>query len=311
MPQFKMSDGETFKVLRAALSAGVNVWNAATYYGSPDANSLHLLNRYFTAYPEDADKVVLSVKTGLVDRMTMAMDCSPAGLRKMTEDALKILDGKKKIDILGLSRVDPNVPVEESMKGLAELKREGKIGGIQLSEVKSETIRRAASIAQIDMVEAEASLWSPMIFENGVAETCAEFGIVVEAHTPLGQGMLTGEIKSLDDFPPDSLYHHLPRFQPDTFPINLKLVEAVKKLAEEKGCTAAQLALSWLKHQSKKPGMPVVVPIPGARSEARVLENAKDVDLTDGDLEQIDSIMRTFPPAGYRTVQILEKYNEY
>ena len=310
MPQFKMSDEETFKVFKAALST-VNVWNGSDHYGTPDANSLHLMNRYFTKYPEDTRKVVLSIKTGLKDRMTMEMDCSPEGIRKVAENALEILDGKKTIDLLGPSRVDPNVPVEDSLKALAELKQEGKIGGIQLSEVRADTIRRAAKIVKIDMLEAEASLWSPMIFENGVAETCAELDIVVEAHTPLGQGMLAGNIKRLDDLPKDRIYHLLPRFQPDTFPLNLKLVEAVEKLAVEKECTSSQLALSWLKNKSKKPGMPVIVPIPGARSESRVLENAQGVGLTDNNLQEIDSIMKAFPPAGLRTLPRAALYNEY
>lgn len=104
MPHFQLPDAEAFRVLRCALAAGVNVWNAADYYGTPTANSLHLLNRYFTAYPSDADNVVLCVKTGLVDRRTVRVDCSPSALRRSADAALAILDGKKKVDVFGIPR---------------------------------------------------------------------------------------------------------------------------------------------------------------------------------------------------------------
>lgn len=311
MPQFQMSDEETFKVLRAALAADVNVWNSADFYGTPEANSLHLLNRYFTEYPGDADKVVLCIKSGLVDRKGMRMDCSASGLRKFADNAISILDGKKKIDIFGLARIDPNVPVEESIKALEELKKEGKFNGVQLTEVAAGTIHRAAGVGKIDMVEAEASLWSPMVFQNGVAETCAEHGIVLVAHSPLGMGALTGTIKNLDDLPKDSPLRFLPRYQPDVYPGNVELITAVEKIAQAKGCTTTQLALNWLKGHSSKSGMPIIVPIAGARSEERVRQNAVDIDLTDDDFREVDSILKSFPVKGLRTMPHLQERNEY
>ncbi|PYH91969.1 Aldo/keto reductase [Aspergillus ellipticus CBS 707.79] len=306
-----ISDEQAFKVLKTALAAGVNVWNGADFYGTPDSNSLHLMNRYFTAYPEDADKVVLSIKSGLVDMKTFTMDCSAAGLCSFVDNALKVLDGKKNIDIFGCARVDPNVPIEESVRALAELKAEGKIGGIQLTEVSADSIRRAASVAKIDMVEAEVSLWATEVLSNGVAEACAEHGIAIIAHTPLGAGMLTGAIKSVDDLPANDHHRFFPRFHPDNLAKNRELVEELEKLAAEKGCTPAQLALSWVKVQSKKPGMPLFVPVAGARSESRVLENIKDVELTEGDLEKISSILDSFPIAGERFPAAGMKLNEY
>ncbi|KAJ9630483.1 hypothetical protein H2203_001004 [Taxawa tesnikishii (nom. ined.)] len=319
MPHFQLPDAEAFRVLRCALAAGVNVWNAADYYGTPTANSLHLLNRYFTAYPSDADNVVLCVKTGLVDRRTVRVDCSPSALRRSADAALAILDGKKKVDVFGiprpvqgcpapgtevwltqrtptgLSRVDPNVPVEESVRALDELRSEGKFAGLQLSEVRASTIRRAAAVAKIDMVEAEASVWSPMVFENGVAEACAELGI----------------IRRLDDLPADSPLRALPRYQPDVFDGNMKLVRALEKLARAKGCTTTQLALGWLKAHTGKPGMPVVVPVAGARSEEWVRQNAVRVELTGEDFATIEAIQRDFPVLGYRTMPIMAEKNEY
>lgn len=310
MPQYALPDEETFKVLKTALSVGMNLWNGADYYGTPENNSLHLINRYFALYPEDTERVVFTVKTGMIDRRSLKMDCSPAGLRESFEKANKILDGKKKIDVFGIARIDPNIPVEESMKALDEMRNESKFSGIELSEVSADTIRRASNVAKVDMIESEASLWSPEVFENGVAGTCAELGIIFVAHTPLGFGMLAGQIKSLDDLPQDSLLRYLPRYQPDTFPINIKLVVAVEKLAKQKQCTTAQLALSWLKYHTQRGG-PFVVPIAGARSEARVLENARTVELSDKDLEGITQIMNSFPIEGYRSMPQMATRNEY
>lgn len=288
----------------------MTVWNGADFYGTPENNSLHLINRYLTAHPEDADKFVLCIKSGLRDHATYKMDCSPAGLREFALRALNILNGTmSKIDIFGLSRVDPNIPVEESVKALAELRDEGKIGGIQLTEVRAETIRRAASVTKIDMVEAEISLWSTEVFSNGVVEACAEHGIVLVAHTPLGGGILTGKYESWDDLPP--MMKSRPRFAPENFENNVKLIRKVKEMASSKGCTPAQLALSWVKKKGIEPGMPVIVPVVGARTPETVLENAKDVELTDADMKQIQDILQSFPVQGDRWPAGPAKLNEY
>ncbi len=151
-------DEKAFKVIKAALAAGVNVWNGADFYGTPENNSLHFMNRYLTAYPEDADKVVLTIKGGIRDMRTFTMDCSPEAAWEFVERANAIIDGKKKTDIFGCGRVDKNVPIEDTVGALAELVKECKIGGIQLSQVSANTIRRAVKVAKIDVVEAEISL---------------------------------------------------------------------------------------------------------------------------------------------------------
>ncbi|KAH9217567.1 NADP-dependent oxidoreductase domain-containing protein, partial [Leptodontidium sp. 2 PMI_412] len=234
------SDDVAFAAMRAALAAGATVWNGADFYGPPNANSLHLLARYFTQYPEDAPKVTLCIKTGIRSFSPMVLDCSPAHMRSAVSNALSILSGKKTIDIFGPCRVDPLIPIESTITALLELKNEGKINGIQLSEVAAPTIRRAAKIAKIDMVEAEVSLWSRDIFSNGVADICAELGIVVTAHTPLGAGMLTGKIQSLSDIPAGSYKRHFPRFQDGAFEKNVALVKELGRLADAKGVTSAQ-----------------------------------------------------------------------
>ncbi|KAL3464620.1 NADP-dependent oxidoreductase domain-containing protein [Aspergillus heterothallicus] len=300
LPGSVVPDETAFPVLRASLECGVNVWNAADFYGTPDNNSLHLLHRYFTTYPEDAEKVVLSVKSGIADMRTLTMDSSPDAVRRSVDRANAILAGTKKIDLFGPARVDPKVPIEETVAALAELVAQGKIGGIQLSEVRAETIRRASAITKIDMVEAEISLWATDVFENGVATTCGELGIVLEAHTPLGAGMLTGKIKSLDDMAPNDHHRRFPRFQPENFSQNMRLVEKIEELSRDKGCTPAQLALGWLRERSGKDQCAVIIPLPGARAVERVKENCTEIDLTAQDMEEIDSILRRFPVAGSR-----------
>ena len=275
--------------MKAALSTGANFWNGGEFYGTPDHNSLHLLNRYFTKYPEDADKVVLSIKGGIGP--DMRPDGREENVRRSVDNCLKLLGGKKTLDIFECARVDPNTPIETTIAVLAACVREGKIKGISLSEVKAETIRRAHKVHPICAVEEEFSLWSTDILSNGVAATCAELDIPIVAYSPLGRGFLTGEIKSFDDLPVGDIRRHWPRFQPDVFPKNLELVTELEKLAKKKECKPGQLGMAWVKSFNGKPGMPTVIPIPGATTEERVVENSKDVQLTKEDLEEIDVIL--------------------
>jgi pyridoxine 4-dehydrogenase len=167
--------------MRASLEVGCNFWNAGEFYGPPDWNSLKLLAAYFTKYPEDAEKVVLSVK-GAFDPSTMTPDGSPEGIKRSLDNCINDLKGLKKIDIFECARVDPNVPLETSLKYLeTNYVKTGIIGGIGLSEVKAETIRKAAQITTITSVEVELSLWSTDVLENGVAAACAELGIPLVA----------------------------------------------------------------------------------------------------------------------------------
>ncbi|CDM30318.1 Aldo/keto reductase [Penicillium roqueforti FM164] len=136
------SEEVCFETLNTTLELGANFWNAGELYGTADYNSLHLLNKYFTKYPENADKVVLSVKGGL-KKGELAADGSEKNIRRSVDECLRLLDGKKKLDIFECARQDPAFPVENTIKVLAEYVKEGKIGGIGLSEVDAETIRRA------------------------------------------------------------------------------------------------------------------------------------------------------------------------
>jgi pyridoxine 4-dehydrogenase len=142
------------------------------HYGTPQANSLHLVKYYFERYPEDASKVVLSIK-GAYDIRT-GPDGSPEGIRASVEEAVKVLGGTKTIDIFECARVDPNVPIETSVEALAELVKEGKVGGIGLSEVGANTIRKAHAVHPISAVEIELSLFTPDPLDNGIADACHE-----------------------------------------------------------------------------------------------------------------------------------------
>lgn len=164
--------------MRSALKAGANFWNGGEFYGPPEANSLQLLEKYFTRYPEDADKVILSIKGGIKN---MRPDGSPEGIRASVDNCLKLLNGKKKIDIFECARVDKTTPIDVTLTELEKYVKEGKIGGIALSEVNANTIKTAVSITKIVAVEAELSLWAPDIFSNGVAIACAENDIPVVA----------------------------------------------------------------------------------------------------------------------------------
>lgn len=166
--------------MRAALEAGCNFWNGGEFYGTPEHNSLTLLAKYFTKYPEDADKVVLSIKGGYGPQ---GVDGSPEGVRRSVNNCLKLIDGKKKIDIFECARVDKKTPIETTLKVLdEEFVKTGKIGGICLSEVSADTVRRASKVTKVVGAEVELSLWALDIFKNGVAEACAEANIPVIAY---------------------------------------------------------------------------------------------------------------------------------
>ncbi|KAF2463198.1 Aldo/keto reductase [Lindgomyces ingoldianus] len=293
------SQEQSFKAMRTALASGANAWNGGEIYGSLERNSLHLLNEYFTKYPEDAEKVVLSIKGGVVPG-TMNTDGSKAGVQRSIDECLKVLDGKKFLDLFECARVDKKVPIEDTVSYIAEYVKAGKVGGISLSEVNANTIRRAAKVHKIAAVEVEFSLWATEILENGVAKACAELDIPIIAYSPLGRGFLTGQYKSYDDLPADSHLKIFPRFQPDVFDENLKLVKEVDKVASKKGCSPAQIAMGWVLAHSKKNGLPEILPIPGATTAERIEENMKPAQLSEEDMDVMNDILKRFRPIGDR-----------
>jgi len=285
-----ITEEEAFKALKAALANGATFWNGGSFYGTPENNSLTLLNKYFTKYPEDADKVVLSIKGSM--KPDMSPDGTPEGIRRDVLSYVKALGTTKKIDIYECARVDPSVPVETTIRALAELVKEGVIGGIGLSEASAATIRRAHKVHPISAVEVEVSLWFDGAITQGIAEACAELQIPLIAYSPIGRGFLTGELKKPEDIPEGDFRRHVPRFQGDAFYSNLKVVEILHEFANKKGCTPAQLAISWVRSLSGKPGMPEILPLPGACSPARIEENSKEVEFTKEEDEEIAKILK-------------------
>ncbi|KAJ4417411.1 hypothetical protein N0V82_006178 [Gnomoniopsis sp. IMI 355080] len=278
------------KVMKAALEQGATFWNGGMFYGTPDNNSLHLLKYYFTTYPEDAPKVTLSIK-GAYNTATHTPTGSPAAIRQSVEHALAILDGSKSIDVFEMARVDPTVPIEESVGALAELVKEGKIGGVGLSEVGERSIRAAAKVTQIAAVEIELSLFTRDPLRNGVVAACHELDIPIIAYSPVGRGFLTGQIQNR---PKDDPRQQLARFQPGAvFDQNLKLVEAIEQIAKGKDASLPSVAISWVRRQG-------AIPLPGASKTEQVVQNCVDVDLSEEDLAEIQKVLDTFPVAGPR-----------
>ncbi|KAF2740033.1 aldo/keto reductase-like protein [Polyplosphaeria fusca] len=294
------SQEQAFEAMHTALSKGANFFNGGELYGTPERNSLQLLNEYFTKYPGDAEKVVLSIKGGSVRGEPLTPDGSQKNIRRSIDECLKVLEGKKFLDLFESARIDPKVPYEDTISYIAEYVKAGKVGGISLSEVDAESIRKAAGVHKISAVEVEFSLFSTDILENGVASTCAELGIPIVAYSPLSRGFLTGELRSFDDLPKDSMLRYYPRFQPDVFDENLKLVAEVEAIAKARGATAAQVAIGWIISHNGKPGMPEIIPIPGATTTSRIEENMSPVELSADEVAKIEDILKKFPISGGR-----------
>ena len=287
-------------VLRTALSHGANLWNGAEFYGPPHANSLQLLADYFTRHPEDAAKVVLTMK-GCFSTATASADCSAAGVERSLNNCLSILGGRVFIDVFAPARIDEKVPIEDTMRALAKYVEAGKIGGIGLSECNATTIRRAHSIHPLASVEVELSLFSTDILHNGVAATCAELGIPIIAYSPLSRGWLTGQLRHYEDLPEGDSRRMFPRFQPEVFDQNLKLVEEVEKLSKAKGVTMPQTAIAWVRAQSGRKDGPIIVPIPGATKVERVQENLDaSVRLDEKELQEIQEALEKVEIKGER-----------
>ena len=195
-----------------------------------------------------------------------------------------------------MHRRDPAVPIEESVGVMAELVREGKVRWLGLSEAAPETVRRAHAVHPIAALQTEYSLWTRDP-EDGLLELCEEMGIAFVAYSPLGRGFLTGAIRSVDDLAPNDWRRQNPRFQGENFEKNLQLVDAVREMAQEKGCTPAQLALAWVLAQRRH-----IVPIPGTRSLERLAENvaAVGIELTHEELDRLDRIAPVGVTAGSR-----------
>lgn len=209
------ADEQAFAALKTAIANGATLWSSAEFYGYPEPTlNLQLLQRYFAKYPEDAEKVTLSVKGGM-DLQTSQSKGSAAHIKASVANCERILAGTKKIDVFAPARIDRSVPIEETIGALGELVKDGTIAGIGLSEVSAATIEKAHKVHPIDFIEVEFSPFTTEILSNGVAETAKKLNIAIAAYSPLGRGLLTGQIKSPADIPQGDMRLHFDRFQPE------------------------------------------------------------------------------------------------
>ncbi|KAK4169901.1 NADP-dependent oxidoreductase domain-containing protein [Cladorrhinum sp. PSN259] len=297
-------DDEAFPAMKAAIDAGATIWSSSTIYGlapEPPTAGLQLIKRYFQRHPEDAPKVTLALR-GCIDAEKWTPVTTREAVLASYEEANQILGGVKSIDAFGPARMDQNVPVEETIGACKELMDEGKIGAIVLSEVRAETIKRAAAVAPIKFVEIEFSLWSTEMFDNGVAKAAKDHDVVILAYAPLGYGFLTGKIKKLEDIPETDVRRRIGRFQPENFDKNFHLVEQVETLAAKKGASAAQVALAWVRSWSETDTTGVVIPIPGATHSSRVTENSKHVTLAPEEKKELDDLVKSMTVVGHRQI---------
>lgn len=287
-------DAESIATINEALDSGINLLDTADMYG-PFTNE-ELVGK---AIQDRREQVVLATKFGIVrdpaNPEKRGISGRPEYVRQACEGSLRRL----KVDAIDLyyqHRVDPQTPIEETVGSMAELVREGKVRFLGLSEAGPETIRRAHAVHPISALQTEYSLWSRDP-EEQVLATCRELGIGFVAYSPLGRGFLTGQIQSFEDFAPDDYRRQSPRFQGENFRKNLELVERIKALAQEKGCTASQLALAWVLAQG-----PDIVPLFGTKRRKYLEENLGTlrVQLTSEDLARIDEVAPKGAAAGLR-----------
>lgn len=286
-------EAQSIEVIHRALDLGVTLFDTAEMYG-PHTNEV-LVGK---ALKDRRDQAFIATKFGInynEDRSRLLVDGSPANVRRAVEGSLQRL-GVDHIDLYYLHRVDPDTPIEETVGAMGELVTEGKMRFLGLSEAAPDTLRKAHAAHPITALQTEYSLWSREP-EDELFATVRELGIGFVPYSPLGRGFLSGDIKSIDDLAADDFRRTNPRFVGENFQKNLDLVDAVKAIAEDKGVTAAQLALAWVLAQGED-----LVPIPGTRRVATLEQNAAAVDLvlTPEDLARIEAVFPKGAAVGHR-----------
>jgi aryl-alcohol dehydrogenase-like predicted oxidoreductase len=287
-------DTESIATMHRAIELGVTLLDTADMYGR-GANE-ELVGR---ALAGRRDQVVLATKFGIVrtdDPTVRGIRGDADYVRQSCDASLRRL-GVDHIDLYYQHRVDPNVPIEDTVGAMAELVTAGKVRHLGLSEAGADTIRRAHAVHPITALQTEWSLWSREI-EGDILSTCRELGIGVVAYSPLGRGFLTGRFRSAADFS-DGDFRQVsqPRFADENLAHNLAIVEALKALAAERGVTAGQVALAWVQHKGSD-----VVPIPGTKRRSYLEQNvaAAHIELSEEDLTAIESAVPADAVAGER-----------
>jgi aryl-alcohol dehydrogenase-like predicted oxidoreductase len=287
------SEAESIATIHRAIELGVTLLDTADMYG-PFKNE-ELVGR---ALRGRRDRVVLATKFGNqrgADGAFLGVNGRPEYVRASCDASLRRL-GVDLIDLYYQHRVDPKVPVEETVGAMAELVRAGKVRYLGLSEAAPETIRRAAKVHPISALQTEYSLWSRDP-EDEILPTVRALGIGFVPYSPLGRGFLTGRFRRFEDLAKDDYRRNSPRFQGDNFEKNLRLVDQIEEIAREKGVRPAQLALAWVLAQGED-----LVPIPGTATRAHLEENvaALSIALSKEDLARIDRVAPKGAAAGER-----------
>ncbi|MBV9925711.1 MAG: aldo/keto reductase [Acidobacteria bacterium] len=286
-------DEESVATIHRALELGINFLDTADMYGV--GRNEELVGR---AIRDRRDSVVLATKFGNVrgeDGSFLGIKGTPEYVRSACEASLRRL-GVEVIDLYYQHRVDPNTPIEETVGEMARLVEEGKVRYLGLSEASAETVRRAAAVHPIAALQSEYSLWTRDV-EAEILPACRELGVGFVAYSPLGRGFLTGRFEKPEDLPEDDRRRQFPRFSEENFRQNMRLVERVREVASEKGCTPSQLAIAWVLAQGKD-----VVPIPGTKRRKYLEENAGAVSVKLGgeDLARIEEVLSSEQVAGTR-----------
>lgn len=286
-------DDVSTRTIHEAIDLGITFFDTAEMYG-PFSNE-ELVG---AAIKGKRDGLVIATKFAMrwEGNNPVAVDGSPENARRACEGSLKRL-GIDTIDLFYQHRVDPDVPIEETVGAMAELVKQGKVKHLGLSEASAETLRKAHATHPIAAIQSEYSLWTRDVEENGVLETCRELGIGFVPFSPLGRGALTGALKSLDGLAADDFRRGLPRFQSENFDANLALIQLLEDMATEKGVTAGQLALAWVLAQGD-----FIVPIPGTTKIANLEKNvaAADVSLTAEEVASLGALLSPAKVAGER-----------
>ncbi|KQM51656.1 aldo/keto reductase [Chryseobacterium sp. Leaf201] len=280
----KADEKEAIATIHRSLELGGNFLDTADLYG-PFTNERLIAK----AIEGSREQYIIATKFGWEiddnEQITWKIKATKDYVKKAVERSLKNLNTDY-IDLYYMHRLDKNTPIEETVEAMAELVKEGKVGYIGLSEVSSETVKRAHAVHPVTAVQSEFSLFERTVEEKGVLKTLQDSGIGFVAYSPLGRGFLSGQIRSMDDLPENDFRRGIPRFQEQHFHKNLELVEAIESLAKEKNVTPSQLALAWIISKG-------IIPIPGTKRRAYVEQNieAGKIILSESDLSKLESIV--------------------
>lgn len=280
----KADEKEAIATIHQSKELGVNFLDTADLYG-PLKNE-QLIARAIEGHRND---YIIATKFGWEiddnDKVTWAINGQKKYVKKALERSLKNLKTDY-IDLYYLHRLDKNTPIEETVEAMSELVKEGKIGHIGLSEVSSETIKRAHTVHPIAAVQSEYSLFERTVEERGILQTLEELGISFVAYSPLGRGFLSGQIRTIDDLPANDFRRSIPRFQEAYFHKNIELVDAIEAMAADKNITATQLGLAWMMNKG-------IIPIPGTKRRKYLAQNiaAAAIQLSESDVSKLESII--------------------